>query len=88
MQTTVSTASTAARDPPGIEEVRSQLERIVASAEFPGLGRSAAFLRYVVEEAIAGRAARIKGYPSQLRYSAAMKASRRTIRSCGSRPRV
>jgi len=62
MQTTVSTASTAARDPPGIEEVRSQLERIVASAEFPGLGRSAAFLRYVVEEAIAGRAARIKGY--------------------------
>ena len=62
MQTTVSTASTAAPDPPGIEEVRSQLERIVASAEFPGLGRSAAFLRYVVEEAIAGRAARIKGY--------------------------
>lgn len=62
MQTTVSTASTTARDPPGVEEIRSQLERIVASAEFPGLGRSAAFLRYVVEEAIAGRAARIKGY--------------------------
>lgn len=49
-------------DPPGTEEIRTQLERIVASSEFPGLGRSAAFLRYVVEETIAGRAARIKGY--------------------------
>lgn len=52
----------AAGDPPDAVEIRSQLERIVASAEFPGVGRSAAFLRYVVEEAIAGRASRIKGY--------------------------
>jgi len=61
MQTT-STTSKAAKDPPDTGEIRSQLEHILASAEFPGIGRSAAFLRYVVEEAIAGRANRIKGY--------------------------
>lgn len=55
-------ASLPVRPPPGPEEVRGQLERIVSSAEFPGVGRSAVFLRYVVEEAVEGRASRIKGY--------------------------
>ncbi|MBM7048488.1 adenylate cyclase [Rhizobium lusitanum] len=66
MQTTGSTegfaTSITAEGPPCIEEIRAQLERIVSSPEFPGVGRAAAFLRYVVEEAIAGRAGRIKGY--------------------------
>ena len=47
---------------PGIDEIRAQLERILSSPEFPGTGRAAAFLRYVVEETLAGRASRIKGY--------------------------
>jgi adenylate cyclase len=50
------------RPEPHGDEIRAQLERIVSSHEFPGLGRGAAFLRYVVEETIAGRASRIKGY--------------------------
>lgn len=44
------------------EEVRAQLSRIVTSPEFPSAGRGAAFLSYVIEEALAGRAQRIKGY--------------------------
>ncbi|KAA1177301.1 adenylate cyclase [Rhizobium tropici] len=44
------------------EAVRAQLERIVASPEFPKVGRSAAFLTYVVQEALEGRGDRIKGY--------------------------
>lgn len=44
------------------EDVRAQLSRIVTSPEFPSAGRGAAFLSYVIEEALAGRAQRIKGY--------------------------
>lgn len=44
------------------EAIRAQVARIVASPEFPGTGRGAAFLTYIVEEALAGRASRIKGY--------------------------
>lgn len=55
-------APSSARPPPSSEDIRAQLERILASPEFPGLGRSAAFLTYVIEEALAGRAERIKGY--------------------------
>ena len=47
---------------PYIEEIRAELERILSSREFPGAGRAAAFLRYVVEETLAGRGNRIKGY--------------------------
>ncbi|MBB2753297.1 UNVERIFIED_ORG: TolB-like protein [Rhizobium aethiopicum] len=47
---------------PAPGDIRSQLDRIIASPEFPRVGRSAAFLTYVTEEALAGRAERIKGY--------------------------
>ncbi len=57
-----SATSLTADGSPCIEEIRAQLKRIVSSPEFPGMGRAAAFLRYVVDEAIAGRAGRIKGY--------------------------
>ncbi|WP_311044393.1 adenylate cyclase [Rhizobium bangladeshense] len=39
-----------------------QLERVISSPEFPGVGRAAAFLRYVVSETLAGRGNRIKAY--------------------------
>lgn len=50
------------RQPPGPDDVRAQLERIVSSPEFHGGGRGAALLHYVVEEALACRGERIKGY--------------------------
>ncbi|MBB3146672.1 TolB-like protein [Phyllobacterium trifolii] len=52
----------ARRSPPTSEDIRAQLERIVASPEFPNSGHGHAFLRYVVEETLSGRAGRIKGY--------------------------
>ncbi|MBY5587364.1 adenylate cyclase [Rhizobium leguminosarum] len=50
------------RAPPNQDEIRAQLEHILCSHEFPKVGRSASFLTYVMEEALAGRAGRIKGY--------------------------
>jgi adenylate cyclase len=52
----------ASRPPPSPEEIRAQLDRILSSPEFPVPARGCAFLRYVVEETLAGRASRIKGY--------------------------
>ena len=42
--------------------VRTQLDRILASPDFSGAARISAFLRFVVEEALEGRADRLKGY--------------------------
>lgn len=50
------------RPPPAHDDVRAQLKRIITSPQFPHIGRSAAFLTYAVEETLAGRADRIKGY--------------------------
>src|SRR3546814_649501 len=47
------------RDP---GRVREQLEHIVGSSEFLGSDRSRRFLRYVVEETLAGRGGRIKAF--------------------------
>ena len=54
--------ASASRPPPADEDIRAQLERIIGSPEFPNAGHAHAFLRYIVEEALAGRAERIKGY--------------------------
>lgn len=54
--------ASARRSPPTSEDIRAQLERIIASPEFPSAGHGHAFLRYVVEETLSGRADRIKGY--------------------------
>lgn len=54
--------ASASRPPPDCEDIRAQLERIIGSPEFPNSGHAHAFLRYVVEEALSGRAGRIKGY--------------------------
>ena len=57
-----SVVSISARHPPEPEDVCAQLERIISSSEFPGVGRAATFLRYVVNETVEGRGSRIKGY--------------------------
>lgn len=43
-------------------EIRSELQRILASKHFDASERNRRFLEYVVEEALSGRAERIKGY--------------------------
>src|SRR5262249_37680317 len=43
-------------------EIRAQLDRILASADFDVPGRVRRFLDYVVTEALSGRASRIKAY--------------------------
>src|SRR5215212_8797694 len=47
---------------PAAEDVRSQLERLVASPDLDLPLRGRKFLRYIVEETLAGRADRIKAY--------------------------
>jgi adenylate cyclase len=47
---------------PGAAEVRAALERVLASRCFEQAARSSAFLRYVVEQTLAGQGDRLKGY--------------------------
>ncbi len=47
---------------PAPEAVRAQLERMLASPVFAGSARQLRFLRYIVEERLAGREERLKGY--------------------------
>lgn len=47
---------------PRPEEIRIQLERLVASEGFANAGRMSGFLRYVVERALAGETDRVKEY--------------------------
>lgn len=42
--------------------IQAQLERIIASSAFDASRRNRAFLRFIVEETLAGRADRIKAY--------------------------
>ncbi|SFJ71396.1 TolB amino-terminal domain-containing protein [Bosea sp. OK403] len=44
------------------DDVRAELDRLFASPEFNVPSRAKKFLRYIVEESLAGRAARIKAY--------------------------
>jgi len=66
MDTFVAKGSKDAEEPPGSApnpaDIRDQLARITSSPEFPQGGRGPAFLTFVVEEALAGRAQRLKGY--------------------------
>ncbi len=48
--------------PPGEADVRTELERILRSRCFEQAGRSSEFLKFVVEQALAGNSERIKGY--------------------------
>ena len=51
-----------AADRPNESDVRAALERIVASETFRSSPQLGAFLRFIVEEALAGRGASLKGY--------------------------
>lgn len=51
-----------AQSQPSAEDVRAQLERLVTSPDFDAPARARRFLRYIVEETLAGRAERIKAY--------------------------
>ncbi len=55
-------ASPQAQLPPAAEDVRAQLEILLASPDLDAPARARRFLRYVVEETLAGRAERIKAY--------------------------
>ncbi|RDI59761.1 tetratricopeptide repeat protein [Microvirga subterranea] len=55
-------ASPQAQSPPAAEDVRAQLEILLASPDLDASARARRFLRYVVEETLAGRAERIKAY--------------------------
>ena len=47
---------------PSAAEVRAELDRILASRCFEQAGRSSSFLRFVVEQTLAGQGERLKGY--------------------------
>ncbi len=51
-----------ARPQPSADDVRAELDRLLASPEFNVPGRAKKFLRHIVEESLAGRAACIKAY--------------------------
>ena len=71
---------------PGAAEVRAQLERILASRCFEQAARSSSFLRFVVEQTLAGQGDRLKGYTSPSRCSVVRRTSmRKRIRSSASR---
>jgi adenylate cyclase len=55
-------AAVRARSAPPPDVVRDGLERVLASAEFVASDRLKGFLRFVVEESLAGRADRLKAY--------------------------
>lgn len=47
---------------PDPDQVRDELQRVLASPYFASAGRGREFLRYAVEETLAGRGDRLKGY--------------------------
>ncbi|MBA5776012.1 tetratricopeptide repeat protein [Stappia sp. F7233] len=47
---------------PSADDVRAQLERILASPAFTASIKRRAFLRFIVEETLSGRAGRLKGF--------------------------
>ena len=72
---------------PSADDVRAQLERLLASPDLDVPARLRKFLRYIVEETLAGRADRIKAYSVGTVCSSGMQASMpRATPSCASRP--
>jgi TolB-like protein len=58
----VTSRDQAASQAPPADAVRAQLECILSSRQFQASGKRRAFLRFIVEETLAGRADRLKGY--------------------------
>jgi TolB-like protein len=61
-KSTTMTIPTGAADGPSESDARAALARIVASETFRSSPQLGAFLRFIVEEALAGRGASLKGY--------------------------
>lgn len=55
-------AEPATRAAPTSDDIRAELERILASGDFQASERRRAFLRFIVGESLAGRSGRLKGY--------------------------
>ena len=69
-----------------LDAIRRQLDRILASPEYHATDKTRAFLRFVVEEKLAGRSHRLKGYTIAVEvFGAARISMRRATRSCASR---
>lgn len=49
-------------NPPSADDIRAELERILASPHLQASARRQDFLKYVVEESLSGRSNRLKGY--------------------------
>lgn len=47
---------------PAVNSIREQLERVLSNPEFMSTDNRKAFLRYIIEETLAGRADRLKGF--------------------------
>jgi len=64
MKTSKKNNATAESDQPTLDpdQVRQQLQRIMASAEFPATGQQRNFLQFVVAETLEGRTGEIKAY--------------------------
>lgn len=63
------------RGQPSAADARDQLERILGSPAFAASAQRRALFRFLVEEALAGRADRLKGSPLPLPSSAAQRPS-------------
>ena len=70
-----------AQSQPSADDVRAQLERLVASPDLDVPARARRFLRYIVEETLAGRGDRIKAYSIGTRGVRARPELRRPERS-------
>jgi hypothetical protein len=74
-------------DVPTPEEIRAQLDRMLASGAFRRSRELAAFLRFVVEAALLGKSDRIKGYTigvEVLRRNATFRSAARSDRAARS----
>lgn len=62
LDSTSGSAGSNGRDTPPESEVRNHLEHIIASPDFEASARRRKLLRYLVEETLAGRGDKLKGY--------------------------
>ncbi|MCA9312352.1 MAG: hypothetical protein KDA21_14155, partial [Phycisphaerales bacterium] len=62
VQAEVATGADVPESRPSDDDVREELERLLSSPDLHASDRRRAFLRYIVEETLSGRADRLKGY--------------------------
>ena len=73
---------------PSGDDVRRQLDRLLASAGFANAGRMSRFLKFVVEQTLAGEGERLKEYVIGVEvFDRDATMTRASIRSSASKPR-